>query len=161
MDLRSKLFALNLAFILLFVNSQIYLKEKQIAEGRVVLLTLAPVDPRSLMQGDYMILAYELADQIPGNQSAGLVYLKIDSKGLAESLSHSYEPETVPLRFRIHQDRAVFGIESYLFQEGMAELYQRGKYAELRVTKDGVPHLIRLLDENFQPLGDEDTKSNS
>ena len=154
---RSKIFLLGFAIILLFVNSQIYVKEKQIAEGHVVLLKLAPVDPRSLMQGDYMILNYELAGQIPEDQSSGLVYLKVDSRGLVESFRLTSESGTVPLRFRFHQGRAVFGIESYLFQEGMAEIYQEAKYSELRVTKKGVAHLIRLLDDDFRPLGDKDS----
>lgn len=35
-------------------------KEKTIKEGQLVLLELAPVDPRSLMQGDYMTLNYAI-----------------------------------------------------------------------------------------------------
>ncbi len=34
----------------------------------MVLLRLAPVDPRSLMQGDYMRLNYELARQLGNRQ---------------------------------------------------------------------------------------------
>ena len=44
--------------ILLLVNRAIWDKEQQLRDGRVVLLALAPVDPRSLMQGDYMRLRY-------------------------------------------------------------------------------------------------------
>ncbi|MFX7329222.1 GDYXXLXY domain-containing protein, partial [Acinetobacter baumannii] len=33
-------------------------KEMLLKEGQLVLLPLAPVDPRSLMQGDYMALRY-------------------------------------------------------------------------------------------------------
>jgi uncharacterized membrane-anchored protein len=39
-------------------------KQHVIATGQTVLLPLAPVDPRSLMQGDYMRLRYELEDEI-------------------------------------------------------------------------------------------------
>lgn len=154
---RSKIFFLGFALILIYFHSQIYVMEKQLAEGSLVILKLAPVDPRSLMQGDYMILNYELAQKMPKNQKSGLVYLKRDNVGLAESFSLFPEAGTVPLRFRFHQTRAVFGIESYLFQEGMREIYQEAKYSELRVTKDGVPHLVRLLDEHFRPIGDKET----
>ena len=39
--------------------------ERIIAQGRVVLVELAPVDPRSLMQGDYMMLRFAIDDALP------------------------------------------------------------------------------------------------
>ena len=50
----------GLALILALTNWDIAQKRKVIADGRVLLLELRPVDPRSLFQGDYMALA--LAD---------------------------------------------------------------------------------------------------
>ena len=49
--------------VLAIVNWTIYSRERQLAEGRVVLLALAPVDPRSLMQGDYMALRFKIANE--------------------------------------------------------------------------------------------------
>ncbi|WP_414673872.1 GDYXXLXY domain-containing protein, partial [Marinimicrobium sp. UBA4509] len=40
--------------ILVLVNFSIYEKEQHLAQGEIMYLELAPVDPRSLMQGDYM-----------------------------------------------------------------------------------------------------------
>ena len=40
--------------ILVAVNVSIWQKEQLLDHGKVVLLPLAPVDPRSLMQGDYI-----------------------------------------------------------------------------------------------------------
>ena len=48
--------------VLAFVNFGIYGRERLLTEGQVVLLRMAPVDPRSLMQGDYMRLNFEAAD---------------------------------------------------------------------------------------------------
>ena len=48
--------------ILCAVNYTIAQREKLLQEGRVVLLELAPVDPRSLMQGDYMALRFQIAN---------------------------------------------------------------------------------------------------
>lgn len=45
--------------LLLFVKA-VMNKENTIKEGKFVLLELAPVDPRSLMQGDYMELNYAI-----------------------------------------------------------------------------------------------------
>jgi uncharacterized membrane-anchored protein len=46
------------------VNTMIVGKERIVANGTVVLLRLAPRDPRSLMQGDYMALRYALAGEV-------------------------------------------------------------------------------------------------
>ena len=42
------------------VNYAVWQRERLLAEGQVVLLELAPVDPRSLMQGDFMRLNFRL-----------------------------------------------------------------------------------------------------
>lgn len=55
---------LGLMITLSVVNISIAKYESQLANGRVVLLELAPVDPRSLMQGDYMALGYALENDI-------------------------------------------------------------------------------------------------
>ena len=44
----------NLVLLLVYFNWSVYQKEQTLKEGQLVLLQLAPVDPRSLMQGDYM-----------------------------------------------------------------------------------------------------------
>ena len=46
----------NLILLLGYFNWSVYQKEQTLKEGQLVLLQLAPVDPRSLMQGDYMRL---------------------------------------------------------------------------------------------------------
>jgi len=43
---------------LVVANAAIWEKEALISTGQVVFVELAPVDPRSLMQGDYMTLNY-------------------------------------------------------------------------------------------------------
>ncbi len=45
---------------LIMVNISIYQKQHLLAKGDIIILELAPVDPRSLMQGDYMALSYAL-----------------------------------------------------------------------------------------------------
>ena len=45
--------------ILVAVNYAIWQKEQLLTHGKTVILALAPVDPRSLMQGDYMRLRFQ------------------------------------------------------------------------------------------------------
>ncbi|MFB0625733.1 GDYXXLXY domain-containing protein, partial [Aeromonas hydrophila] len=54
--------------ILAAINVTVWRYERAMSSGEVVLLRLAPVDPRSLMQGDYMRLSYELARQLGNRQ---------------------------------------------------------------------------------------------
>jgi len=61
MNIRTLILWIVAIGILLFVNYGIYGKELLIRTGEPVLLELAPVDPRSLIQGDYMDLRYEIA----------------------------------------------------------------------------------------------------
>ena len=49
------------------VNFSIAGKERIKRDGEVIYLDLAPVDPRSLMQGDYMTLRFRLATEIQGS----------------------------------------------------------------------------------------------
>ena len=59
-----KIALISLVLILALVNWSIWSKEKLLADGRNVYLELAPVDPRSLMQGDYMALRFKLANAV-------------------------------------------------------------------------------------------------
>lgn len=55
----------GLVAALMLANTDIYRNEQILAQGQRVVLALAPVDPRSLMQGDYMDLRYDVASQVP------------------------------------------------------------------------------------------------
>ena len=55
----------GLVVILAAANWAIASRERLISSGEVVYLELAPVDPRSLMQGDYMSLRYRSTSPRP------------------------------------------------------------------------------------------------
>ena len=54
----------GLLLALAVANQGIVQRERILSDGRVLLLELAPVDPRSLMQGDYMALEFAAAQEI-------------------------------------------------------------------------------------------------
>lgn len=54
----------GLLLALVVVNHGIFQRERILSDGRVVLLELQPIDPRSMMQGDYMALRFAVADDI-------------------------------------------------------------------------------------------------
>jgi len=147
------------ALILLFVNYQTYQRELLTVSGKVILLELAPVDPRSLIQGDYMRLRYALAQEIEDhtNIERGQIVAQIDSNNVAyfvriyDSATPLHENEIL-LPFRRDYD-VYIGPESYFFQEGHAEYYEDAEYGEFRISATGSILLVGLRDAKFKPLG--------
>ena len=121
-------------------------KEKLIAEGEVVYLALAPVDPRSIMQGDYMRLRYAIESQRiqSGDASSGFLRLKLDEKKIAEFVNFD-DGQTLgaqEIRFKYSKTRNRINLlpDSFLFQEGLRTTYAVAKYGIFRVSGD--EHLL-------------------
>ena len=151
----------TMAFIILvFVNYLAYQREMLAVNGRVVLLELAPVDPRSLIQGDYMRLRYALSDDIEShtNRERGFVVVRLDENNVARFVRiHNsvtpLAPDEILLPFRGESWDLRVGPGSFFFQEGHAEYYEDARYGELRVSDSGTVLLVGLRDENLKPLG--------
>src|SRR5918999_5683153 len=97
---RGALVAAGLVLVLAVPNALIVQKERLLAAGTPMLLELAPVDPRSLIQGDYMSLDYAMVRQIADSNGAvprtGKVVVALDEHGVARFVRR-HEPDT-PLR---------------------------------------------------------------
>lgn len=148
--------------ILAFVNFGIYQRERLLTEGRVVLLRLSPVDPRSLMQGDYMRLNFEAADQAFPFQSRktladGHIVVALDGNKVGHfrrfADGRALAPDEVALRYRMRAGEPNFATNAYFFQEGQAEAYADAAYGEFRVGGDGEMILTQLRDARFRILG--------
>lgn len=151
-------FWIVLAGILAAVNGLIAHKEATLGSGRRLLLRLAPVDPRSLMQGDYMVLSYEMERSVrtAALPRDGRVVVAVDGNDVAKFMRiHAGEPLAPGeqlLRFRV-RDRFRLGAESFFFQEGHDKFYQGARYGELRVAASGSSVLVGLCNEERRPLG--------
>ncbi len=151
------IFWTTLIFILAFVNFLILKKEEIRSEGKKMLLKLAPVDPRSLMQGDYMILRYAIARRIPKYKlkNKGNLVVSLDKNNVAKFVRlDENEPLKVGEYFLSYKNRdgVWLGAESFFFQEGNAELYSNAQYAELMVDKSGKSLLIELGGKDFNRI---------
>ena len=62
--MRKILFVVALAAFLSLFGWSVFQKERQMHSGTVMILALRPVDPRSLLQGDYMVLHFVLERDI-------------------------------------------------------------------------------------------------
>ena len=155
--MKGKIVILWLGILLVILNSLVLQKEKTVREGRTVLLELAPRDPRSLMQGDYMVLRYQLAQDLTGPfPDQGKILLTLDPQGLVTRarLDDGSAPNENGqwLRFR-NRNGLRIGAESFLFEEGTAASFSDAKYGELKVDPQGSSVLIGLRDAKLQLLG--------
>ena len=139
------------------VNFSIYQREQLLQHGRFVLLELAPVDPRSLMQGDYMALRFQVANQaFPNFQwgsgrtnrgenaiaSDGAIVVRLDEHqvGNFQRIAKLGEPlaaNEVLMRYRIRNSQIKFATNAFFFEEGQAHLYEKARYGGFRVAHNG------------------------
>ena len=148
--------------ILAAANYTIYRRERQLADGAVVLLELAPVDPRSLMQGDYMALRFKVADQAFGRAPQvdardGRIVVKLDERGVGSFVRRDeggpLAPGEVLLRYRIRDSQVKFATNAFFFQEGHASFYETARYGEFRVSPEGEALLVAMRGEQLETLG--------
>lgn len=152
------LILLNLVLLLVYFNFSISKKEEILKDGKLVLLELAPVDPRSLMQGDYMTLTYAIANnemdqKIP---KKGYCVVTLDSNIVAKRVR--FQKKQTPLakdeyliEYSAPESWTVkIGAESYFFQEGEAAKYEKAKYGGVKIDKHGNSVLIGLYNEKLK-----------
>lgn len=147
--------------ILVFVNLQIAGKERLVTGGRTVLLQLAPIDPRSLLQGDYMALRYAMADEVAAAAKAagisdGAIVVEPDESDVARFVALDRgQPLTgrqQRLVFRKRGETVRLASDAFFFEEGRADDFAAARYGELRVAGDGTAVLVGLRDEDARPL---------
>jgi uncharacterized membrane-anchored protein len=148
--------------ILVLANYSIYSRERLLAEGRIALLELAPVDPRSLMQGDYMALNFRVANEVFGRRAKegltdGRIVLQVDARGVAAFRRFDdgtpLAADELRIRYRVRADQVKFATNAYFFQEGTAKEYERARYGEFRVAPDGECLLTGMRGANLETLG--------
>ena len=133
------------------VNWSIYSKERIKTQGERIYLELAPVDPRSLMQGDYMALRFALATGL-STQSGGSAPVAVDENGVA-TLVGGVGTESLRIRYRVRNGQVWLGTNAYFFEEGTASRYEAARYGEFRVDRQtGEAVLVALRDKDFKAL---------
>jgi uncharacterized membrane-anchored protein len=150
---------LGAALVLGALNFSIVGKESIKRNGEVVYLRLAPADPRSLMQGDYMALRFALVQEldkaITGSAREGEV--RFAGVSLATdrvaALADTTAPATLKLRYRIRKGQVWLGTNAFFFQEGDAQRFSGARYGEFRVDRtSGEAVLVGLRDAALKPL---------
>ncbi len=144
-----------------FLNYSIYKKEQVKKSGEVILLSLAPVDPRSIMQGDYMELRYTLENDIPfelisSQKSRGFLVVRPGENRVGGFVRfHAGERlSTNEKLLYYHKDYESIKIaqRSFFFQEGHGKLYDDAKYGIFKFGAGGESILIGLADSNYKEI---------
>ncbi len=160
MNQRKWIILVNLLVVLAFFNYQIIQKESILQKAKLILIPLAPLDPRSLMQGDFMRLRYDLRQELNydsylENENTGYLIVRLNKNkvGTGLRLQKNVEPlaaDEYPIRFH-YTDRGIrIGAESYFFEEGSGDKFSEARYGGLKVSPTGEPVLIGLYNKKYQ-----------
>ncbi len=161
--LRPALVLLAVLATLGIANLSIWQKEQLIAHGKSVYVRLAPVDPRSLMQGDYMTLDFAMPStdsldrqQLPSAQrpfavgklaaSGELTLTRIALPG------ESIASDETKIELSPNDGRWILVTNAWFFKEGDAQRWEQARYGEFRVMPDGRALLVGMRDEKLQPI---------
>jgi uncharacterized membrane-anchored protein len=162
---------ISLVLVLALVNISILKKEDHLANSKIVYLALAPIDPRSLMQGDYMALRFRISNTIYSasetynkhdnrtysiNAEDGYVIVKLDDKKIASFkalyTNQSLSDDEILIHYRIRDDEVKFATNAFFFREGTARYYEKARYGKFRVDDSGELLLVGLYDEHLKKL---------
>ncbi len=142
-------------------------KEQVLTHGQKIYISLVPQDPRSLMQGDYMALRFELPlDLLESGgddhterllQPTLLVVAKLDAQGIA-TLQRRYRSGealaanevVIPLKYM--KGDWVVVTNAYFFPEGQGRVFNNARYGEFRALGKGKVLLAGLADDKLQRI---------
>ena len=160
--------AVGVVVALGYTGSQVVGHERVLVQGQTVYLRLAPVDPRSLVQGDFMRLDYEVSrdltrelrkdrriDEAVGAE--GTAVLSLDDRGIG-TLARLDDGSSLGvgehrLGFETRSRWVRLATHAYLFQEGHASVYEDAVFGEFAVMPSGRAVLVALTDGDLDRLG--------
>ena len=159
---RRLLILAGLVLVLGAANFIILEKQRVRDAARLVLLELRPVDPRAMMQGDYMALDFSDAASGPPDlapePNSGIAVLGVDERNIGNfrRIDDRTPLGTDELRLRFTgrkpDGRLDFGTDAFFFQEGDAEVYADARYGMFKVDEAGSAVLVGLADETGRPI---------
>lgn len=140
----------------------IWQKQDLIAHGRPVYVQLAPVDPRSLMQGDYMRLRFALPDGVRQLDAGEMterpkVVARLDARQVAD-VTRLAKPGDVLAADELLLELTAKGgdwtlvTDAWFFAEGQGARWEKARYGEFRVLPDGRALLVGMADEQLRAI---------
>ncbi|WP_377888941.1 GDYXXLXY domain-containing protein [Alkalihalobacillus sp. R86527] len=143
------------------ITYQGFYDEWIVQNGSEIKLKLAPIDPRSMLQGDYVRLRYDISNlddttDIQGRKKVKVVLVK-NEEGYYEysgyyQVGGEWNKGYKPLKTDVFikgilnsNGSAHYGIESFFIEEGSGEEYEAMNYAIVKVGSNGNAILTELV----------------
>jgi uncharacterized membrane-anchored protein len=115
-----------------------------------------PLDPRSLIQGDYMRLSYSIErnQQYQTKDKSGYMVIVLDQNKVA-TFKRFYDGNKLASDEKLLHYHNQFGRirivpDSFMFQEGHAKDYEQAKYGVFKFDTKGNHILVGLANEKLQ-----------
>ena len=147
--------------IVIAINVKIWNNELLIRQGTTIFVELGPVDPRSLMQGDYMRLRFILPAEIEDStQASGLAVAKRGANGVAV-VTHwrvgidKPKPDEVLIKVVRRGDRNVLVTDAWHFKEGDGSRWSGAKYGEFHIDDQGKAILVGLRGPALETISED------
>jgi uncharacterized membrane-anchored protein len=148
---------------ILVANVAVWQKQDLIAHGKPMFMALMPVDPRSLMQGDYMHLRFAALDARPLPLLADMgakrprMVVQVDARGVAtvqrlHTVDQPLAPNEMLLELTPKDGNWVVVTDAWFFKEGQGQAWQAAMFGEFRVLPDGRALLVGMADAALQPI---------
>lgn len=129
--------------------------EETLDQGQTFYLELRPADPRSIMQGDYMRLAYEADQRLESEQdnpafAAFIVWANREAEftTLTQTPAADDLKTTVFVPVQKVGQRALIQPRSFFFQEGSASDFARARFAVFKYSSPDAVLLSGLADKD-------------
>ncbi|PID67090.1 MAG: hypothetical protein CR959_01990 [Fusobacteriales bacterium] len=151
--------------LVLALTSFSALKEEAYRKLNYFYLKLEPIDPRSLMQGDYMTLNYNIVGKAVESlgedynirvRRRGYIVVKLNKNNVAEyvdvvknikDFKNKNNDKVLFIAFRGNgYANLKINADTFLFQEGDAKLYENAKYSKVVLINNRL-RLISLADK--------------
>lgn len=151
----------SVAILALLIGTGIWQSEAIIANGRQVFVALGPKDPRSLMQGDYMRLAFRMpgltAAQRQNATRPQWAIAEVADNGVASVRAFADEKKAagangLAMRIWFRGRLPVLGTSGFFFAEGARKKYEAARFGVFRVADSGRVILVGLADENLNVI---------
>lgn len=153
------LFIVTISIFVAF-NFMIFQKQRLLRSGETIYFAIAPSDPRSLMQGDYMTFRYKMEEDIKKKQTAapknnGYLVIAYDNESVAHFVRF-YDGEKLAdneklIRYR-YNPQSFFSYtinpHTYFFQEKLQQEYQPAQYAIFHFQGEKDYLLVGLADSD-------------
>ena len=133
--------------------------EHIIATGDRLYIRLAPVDPRSLIQGDYMALRFDLPERgrVKDPASRMQAVATLDPQRVAKVLRLEVSPARlapgeIAIDLKLKSGAWMVASDAWFFREGDGPRFEKARYGEFRLLQNGKVLLVGMADEALQAI---------